>query len=84
MLYLRQDWGTNMSASENVAALKAAYDAYNRGDFAPVDSLMSDKVVVSGPTGTGAFHSLGWEGRKGFRQFAAEIQEDWNHRSTNR
>jgi ketosteroid isomerase-like protein len=76
------DTSTNVEANKaanNVDAVKTAYEAYKKGDFAPVDSLMAENVVVSGPTATGVFRSLGWEGRKGFRQFAEKIQEDWDH-----
>lgn len=68
-----------MSTADNVAAVKAAYEAYNRGDDLGIDRLFARDVQISGPTAKAAFESEGWSGPTGFVNFVAQIQEEWDH-----
>jgi ketosteroid isomerase-like protein len=70
----------DMSTADNVAAVKAAYEAYGQGNDLLVDELFSDNVEISGPTATGAFKNLGWKGPAGFVGFVAQIREEWDHK----
>ncbi len=74
--------GIQMHASDNVAAVKAAYAAYANGDdISVIRALFADDVEVSGTTATGEFRPMGWSGWNGFVSFVAQIQEDWDHKA---
>jgi ketosteroid isomerase-like protein len=70
-----------MSTADNVAAVRAVYEAYARGDASAAFKLLSEDVEIFGPTGTGPFRTLSWDGHEGFVAFISQIQEEWSHES---
>ena len=61
-------------SAENVAALRAAFELYARGDFSPIGLLADDFVLVISPEAPDAGTYRGEEARRWLREWVASFE----------